>query len=59
VADNLFKTKGVTFNLGDPDQYELYKHSKKRKNFSAYVKRLIQRDLEESLRSKGIKLNLS
>lgn len=38
--------KPVAFNLDDPDQKELYDHAMKRTNFSAYVKRLIQRDME-------------
>lgn len=38
--------KGVVFNLDDPDQLELFNHAMKRSNFSAYVKRLIQRDKE-------------
>lgn len=36
----------VAFNLADPDQLSLYRHAKKRTNFSAYIKRLIQRDME-------------
>lgn len=38
--------KSVAFNLDDPDQFALYAHATKRTNFSAYVKRLIQRDME-------------
>ncbi|MED5040758.1 hypothetical protein P9848_01385 [Geobacillus stearothermophilus] len=38
--------KPVAFNLDDPDQKELYDHAMKRTNFSAYIKRLIQRDME-------------
>lgn len=37
---------GVVFNVDDPDQRKLWKHAKKRPNFSGYVKRLIQRDME-------------
>lgn len=40
------KNKAVSFNVLDPDQEALLRHSLKRKNFSAYVKRLIQRDLD-------------
>lgn len=40
------KRSPVAFNLEDPDQLALYVHAKKRTNFSAYVKRLIQRDME-------------
>lgn len=40
------KTKGVAFNLDDPDQKELYEFAMERTNFSSYVKRLIQRDRE-------------
>jgi hypothetical protein len=38
--------KPVAFNLDDPDQKNLYDHAMKRTNFSAYIKRLIQRDME-------------
>ncbi|EZP77648.1 hypothetical protein H839_08444 [Parageobacillus genomosp. 1] len=38
--------KPVAFNLDDPDQKSLYDHAMKRTNFSAYIKRLIQRDME-------------
>ena len=41
-----YKTEGVVFNLDDPDQRGLWEHARRRKNFSAYVKRLIQRDKE-------------
>lgn len=41
-----FVNKGVSFNLSDPDQIKLYKHAMERTNFSSYVKRLIQRDME-------------
>ena len=40
------KTLGVSFNLHDPDQKELFSHASKRQNFSGYIKRLIQRDME-------------
>lgn len=36
----------VSFNLADPDQKELFDHAMKRPNFSGYIKRLIQRDME-------------
>lgn len=61
---NDYLTKGVTFNLSDPDQAKLFKHAEKRKNFSGYVKRLIQRDLESQpvplvkTENGGIKLDL-
>lgn len=38
------KTKGVAFNMADPDQKDLYEWAMTRTNFSAYVKRLIQAD---------------
>jgi hypothetical protein len=38
--------KPVAFNLSDPDQLALYNHAMKRTNFSGYIKRLIQRDME-------------
>ncbi|UYL93905.1 hypothetical protein PK21_gp42 [Geobacillus phage vB_GthS_PK2.1] len=40
------KTKGVAFNLDDPDQKALYEYATTRTNFSAYVKRLIQADMQ-------------
>jgi len=40
------KNEAVVFNLEDPDQYLLWKHLKSRTNVSAYLKRLIQRDME-------------
>lgn len=41
-------TKGVSFNVLDPDQYDLLEHASKRKNFSSYIKRLIQRDIDNA-----------
>ncbi|GGD07645.1 hypothetical protein [Pontibacillus salipaludis] len=38
--------RSVSFNSEDPDQAALLDHASKRKNFSGYVKRLIQRDME-------------
>lgn len=38
--------KSVAFNTNDPDQAALLYHADKRQNFSAYIKRLIQRDME-------------
>lgn len=38
--------KAVVFNPLDPDQKKLLEHAASRSNFSAYMKRLIQRDLE-------------
>lgn len=40
------KLKAVVFNLADPDQKIMFEHADERTNFSAYVKRLIQRDIE-------------
>jgi hypothetical protein len=42
----VLKVKSVAFNVADPDQRELFEHATKRTNFSSYIKRLIQRDLE-------------
>lgn len=36
----------VSFNILDPLQEQLYKHTKKYTNYSAYVKSLILRDME-------------
>lgn len=38
--------KIVVFNLLDPYQSKLMEHIEKQSNFSAYIKRLIQRDME-------------
>jgi hypothetical protein len=43
---NVYKRKGVVFNISDPDQVKLFNHAMSRSNFSAYVKRLIQRDMD-------------
>lgn len=40
------KRKPVAFNVDDPDQLALFEHASQRTNFSAYIKRLIQRDME-------------
>jgi len=40
--------KSVSFNLDDPDHVELYKHAKKRSNFSEYVRSLILVDMLKS-----------
>lgn len=45
------KTKGVAFNLDDPDQKDLYEWAMARTNFSAYVKRLIQADRDIKTRT--------
>jgi hypothetical protein len=44
------KTKGVAFNMDDPDQKELFEYAMERTNFSAYVKRLIQSDRDSKRR---------
>jgi hypothetical protein len=43
---NEYIRKGVVFNISDPDQVKLFNHANSRSNFSAYVKRLIQRDMD-------------
>lgn len=47
------KVKSVAFNISDPMEYALYQYANKHKYFSTYVKRLIQRDMEN-----GHKVNL-
>ncbi|MED5050679.1 hypothetical protein P9850_02185 [Anoxybacillus rupiensis] len=42
----VIKTKGVSFNVVDPFQKRLFDHAARHTNFSAYVKSLIQRDME-------------
>ncbi len=39
--------KSVAFNLLDPDQRQMLRHAEERPNFSGYIKRLIQRDMEK------------
>ncbi|MDP4087130.1 MAG: hypothetical protein Q8934_21440 [Bacillota bacterium] len=46
VNSNEMKRCPVVFNLADPWQKKLYEHTQKFTNFSAYIKRLIQRDME-------------
>lgn len=41
------KVKSVAFNTEDPMEYALYQYALKHKYFSTYVKRLIQRDMED------------
>ncbi|QFG05214.1 DNA binding domain protein [Bacillus phage 056SW001B] len=41
------KVKSVAFNVSDPLELALYTHSQQYKYFSTYVKRLIQRDMEQ------------
>lgn len=40
----MMQTKGVTFNMADPEQEQLLRFAMESKNFSGYVKELIQRD---------------
>lgn len=40
------KRKPVVFNMQDPFQVKLLEHAEKQTNYSAYIKRLIQRDME-------------
>ncbi|WP_345242519.1 hypothetical protein [Pontibacillus salipaludis] len=47
--------RSVSFNSEDPDQKALLDHASKRKNFSGYVKRLIQRDMERSEAQEEVK----
>lgn len=42
------KVKSVAFQLQDPMEFKMYYYSKKYKQFSTYIKRLIQRDMEQS-----------
>lgn len=41
------KIKSVAFNLEDPIEVQLFNHANKYTVFSAYIKRLIQREMEE------------
>ncbi|WP_454844421.1 hypothetical protein [Priestia megaterium] len=40
------KVKSVAFNVADPIEKQLYDYALKPKYFSTYMKRLIQRDME-------------
>lgn len=42
------KVKSVAFQLADPMEFKLYHFAMKNVYFSTYVKRLIQRDMENS-----------
>lgn len=37
-------TKGISFNLNDPKQKELYEYAISVKNFSGHIKTLLERD---------------
>ncbi|WP_083477586.1 hypothetical protein [Alkalihalophilus marmarensis] len=49
------KTKSVSFNLSDPYEQLLLDHTSRFTNFSAYIKRLIQRDMEEGTAKSSVK----
>lgn len=40
------KRRQVVFNMGDPYQRKLHEYTLQFPNFSGYIKRLIQRDME-------------
>lgn len=42
--------KSVSFNVVDPFQLQMKKHTEQYPNFSAYIKRLIQRDMEDGIK---------
>lgn len=46
--------KTIAFNVIDPDQEAMLKHADLRPNFSGYIKRLIQRDMEGGRPQGGI-----
>lgn len=49
--ENIFKTKGVSFNLSDPLEKQLFEFAAQHKNFSGLMKRLLYRYyLERELR---------
>jgi hypothetical protein len=47
--------KSVSFNVVDPFQQQMKEHVEQYPNFSAYIKRLIQRDMEEGTKVRTIK----
>lgn len=48
MGELIKKRVQVVFNIADPDQKELYQRVIQRKNQSAYMKRLIQRDIDQA-----------
>jgi hypothetical protein len=56
MAKKIMKTKGVAFNLADPYQKKMFEYASTFPNFSAYVKRLIQRDMEGGTQSIGLNI---
>ena len=48
MSELIKKRVQVVFNIADPDQKELYQRVIERKNQSAYMKRLIQRDIDQA-----------
>lgn len=48
MGELIKKRVQVVFNIADPDQKELYQRVIERKNQSAYMKRLIQRDIDQA-----------
>jgi len=44
------KVKSVAFNIADPMEFDLYHYAAKQQYFSTYIKRLIQRDMEDGKR---------
>ncbi|QNI20418.1 hypothetical protein A6E27_23115 [Bacillus cereus] len=44
------KVKSVAFNVADSMEYEMFHYAMKQQYFSTYVKRLIQRDMEDGKR---------
>jgi hypothetical protein len=58
----MMQTKGVTFNLAKEDQEKLLKYALKQKNFSGYIKGLIEADMNRKVKnppnSGGIRFSL-
>lgn len=46
LAKDGMVTLATVLNLNDPDQERLFRHAAQRSNFSAYIKRLMQRDMD-------------
>lgn len=46
------KTRGVTFNMEDPEQKKLLDYTLNLSNFSGYIKELIRKDRELKMASK-------
>lgn len=54
MTKNKIVTKGVAFNIEDPEQKKLLEYAMKRTNFSAYIKLLIHKDMNNTFFTKSV-----